>query len=184
MRTTLLATMLPIVLALPAHGQLSARAHVNIPITRRAPGAFAPRSQGLTIRNYDPYRYGGTFTDFERWVPVTVYLYDGVYYDYPVVAYAQPIVIYRYRNESFLAPRTSQFLAWRQRPAYRAVRPIYRPPAIAQRGGPVYRAPAAGRQYGAVPPVGRTGRAAPPSQRGGRNGSAGQGASRSRPAGH
>jgi hypothetical protein len=102
------------------------------------------------VRNYDPYRYGAWETSFDRWAPETVYLYDGYYYDYPVVAYAQPIVVYGYRNELFFAPRERAFGQWREPRVY---------PAI----GRAYQSiPRDVRQYGTALRYGRSVRSAPP----------------------
>src|SRR5207248_3195436 len=53
------------------------------------------------------------------WAPETVYYYDGYYYDYPIVEYAEPILVYRYRNEFFFAPPQREFNFWRERYRYR-----------------------------------------------------------------
>lgn len=99
--------------AVPATAQFSARVHVQIPVGR--PGEVG-RGAGrrLIIHQYDARRYGAWESYYDQWIPETVYYYDGDYYDYPVVAYAEPIVVYRYRDDLFLAPREREFTTWRQ----------------------------------------------------------------------
>ena len=129
MRSILIAAI-PMVAALsaaPAGAQVSARVHIDIPVGRQSPAYIGGHQ--LLVREYDPYRYGQWENYYDQWIPETVYLYDGQYYDYPIVAYAQPVVVYRFRNEIFFAPRQRGFVQWRQtyRPdRYRSVAPIRR----------------------------------------------------------
>lgn len=101
----------------PASAQLSGRAHVQIPIGRQGQVRRGAERQ-LTVHQYDARRYGAWESYYDQWVPETVYYYDGDYYDYPIVAYAEPIVVYRYLDELFLAPPARQFTIWRDQ--YRA----------------------------------------------------------------
>jgi len=98
----------------PAQAQVSARVHIDIPIGRQQGPVYGSHRQ-LVVREYDPYRFGTWDQYYDEWIPETVYYYDGYYYDYPIVAYAQPIIVYRYRNEIFFAPRQREFITWRDR---------------------------------------------------------------------
>ncbi len=62
------------------------------------------------VRDYDPNLFGGWDSYYDQWVPQTVYLYDGNYYDYPIVEYAQPILAYQFRGQFFFAPRVPEFV--------------------------------------------------------------------------
>ena len=129
MRKSFLAAvpLLTMLSALPAGAQVSARLHVDVPIGRQPMvGYGAPRNQ-LVIRDYDERRFGLWENYYDEWTPETVYLYDGYYYDYPIVAYAQPIVVYRYRNEMFFAPRQREFIQWRDQRGFRDIGRAYRP---------------------------------------------------------
>ena len=181
MRMPFLAAV-PVLAALsaaPAGAQVSARLHLDIPLGRRAPVVYgAPRRQ-VIVRDYDASRFGAWDSYYDQWAPVTLYYYDGYYYDYPVVEYAEPVVVYSYRNEFFLPPRDRGFEIWRRdyrtggnyrgafgyRNDVRDYRPI-------QRGGRQYQAmPRDGRQYQSIPRNGRDGRqfqAAPQNGRDGR----------------
>lgn len=108
------APILAALTAIPAGAQVSARLHLDIPLGRRAPiVADAPRRQVL-VREYDPSLFGAWDGYYDDWAPVTLYLYDGYYYDYPIVEYARPVVVYSYRNQFFLPPRDRGFEIWRQ----------------------------------------------------------------------
>lgn len=122
MRSTFLVAVpvLAALVAMPAQGQVSARVHIDIPIGRRPPVTYAPQRQRLVIRDYDESEYGYWEDYYDEWIPETAYLYDGYYYDYPIVSYAQPIIVYRYRNQIFFAPRYREFTQWRQYRPYRA----------------------------------------------------------------
>ena len=116
MRPTLIAAV-PLfagLIALPAEAQVSARIHLDIPIGRHGPVSYAaPRGQ-IVIREYDQNRFGAWDRYYDEWIPETVYYYDGYYYDYPIVAYAEPILVYRYGDERFFAPRQREFVQWQQ----------------------------------------------------------------------
>jgi hypothetical protein len=116
MRVTYLAAI-PVLAALsaaPASAQVSARLHIDVPIGRRAPVIYgAPRRQ-VTVREYDPSLFGAWDSYYDDWAPVTMYYYDGYYYDYPIVEYAEPILVYSYRNQFFLPPRDRGFETWRR----------------------------------------------------------------------
>jgi hypothetical protein len=100
--------------AAPASAQVSARLHIDVPLGRRAPVVYgAPRRQ-VVVREYDPSLFGAWDSYYDDWAPVTLYYYDGYYYDYPIVEYAQPIVVYNYRNQFFLPPRDRGFEIWRR----------------------------------------------------------------------
>jgi hypothetical protein len=148
--------ILAALVAAPASAQLTARVHVGIPIGRTGPGS-ALRPHQLVIRDYDQGRYGEWQDYYDDWQPETVYLYDGIYYDYPVVSYAEPIVVYRYRNDFFFAPRQREFVTWREHyrpgPARGYANRGY---ATQPRSGRQYEAPR-GRQYDA-PRNGQSGR--------------------------
>ena len=127
MRASFLAAVpvLAALTALPVEGQVSARVHIDIPIGRSPvtyaqQQPYAPQQHRLSIRDYDEREYGYWEDYYDEWIPETVYLYDGYYYDYPIVSYAQPIIVYRYRNEIFFAPRYREFTQWRQYRPYRA----------------------------------------------------------------
>jgi len=97
--------------AMPAQGQVSARIHVDIPIGH---GVAIGNRRQLIVRDYDRGRYGAWESYYDQWIPVTAYYYDGYYYDYPIVPYAEPVIVYRYRDELFLAPRQREFNIWRE----------------------------------------------------------------------
>ncbi len=100
--------------AAPAAAQVSARVHIDIPIGRPGPGTYGAHRQ-LVVREYDQYRFGAWDRYYDEWQPVTVYYYDGYYYDYPIVPYAEAIIVYRFRDEMFFAPRQSEFIVWQER---------------------------------------------------------------------
>ena len=116
MRVPYLAAI-PVLAALsaaPANAQVSARLHIDVPLGRRAPVVYgAPRRQ-VVVREYDPSLFGAWDSYYDDWAPVTLYYYDGYYYDYPIVEYAEPIVVYSYRNQFFLPPRDRGFQIWRR----------------------------------------------------------------------
>jgi len=109
---------LPVLAALtaaPAAGQVSARVHIDIPIGRQGPMVYtAPRRQ-VVVSEYDQYRFGDWDRYYDQWLPETVYYYDGYYYDYPIVPYAEAVLVYRFRDELFFAPRQREFVVWQQR---------------------------------------------------------------------
>jgi hypothetical protein len=105
---------LTILSAAPAAAQVSARLNINVPAGR--PGRVYAGNRGrLVVREYDANRFGPWENYYDQWTPQTVYVEDGSYYDYPVDAYATPVVVYGYRNEIFLPPRAPEFFAWRDR---------------------------------------------------------------------
>ena len=115
MRKTMIA--LPLfagLVAMPAAAQVSARIHVDIPVGRPGVAYGEPRQQ-LAIREYDRGLFGDWDNYYDQWIPETVYYYDGYYYDYPIVAYAQPVIVYRFHNQRFFAPRQREFISWQQR---------------------------------------------------------------------
>lgn len=115
MRVPYLAAI-PVLAALsaaPASAQVSARLHIDVPLGRRAPVVYgAPRRQ-VVVREYDPSLFGAWDSYYDDWAPVTMYYYDGYYYDYPI-EYGQPILVYSYRNQFFLPPRDRGFESWRR----------------------------------------------------------------------
>ena len=100
--------------ATPAAAQISARVHVDIPIGRPGQVVYGARRQ-VSVREYDQYRFGAWDRYYDEWMPVTVYYYDGYYYDYPIVPYAEAVIVYRYRDEMFFAPRQREFIVWQER---------------------------------------------------------------------
>ncbi|HEY4320027.1 MAG TPA: hypothetical protein VGM77_02525 [Gemmatimonadales bacterium] len=117
--------------ALPLSAQVSARLHVDIPIGRPAARVVG---RPLAVREYDPALVGDWQDYYDDWAPETVYLYDGQYYDYPVVAYATPVIVYRYRDQMFFAPRGRDFVQWR---STRYIGRDYRPGTYQYRSRPV-----------------------------------------------
>ena len=115
----------------PAAAQLSARVHIDIPIGRPSPVAYPAVNRQVVVREYDRYRFGVWDRSYDEWLPVTVYYYDGYYYDYRIVPYAEPILVYRFRNDLFFAPRQREFNVWqerfRERDYHRDVGRQYRP---------------------------------------------------------
>ena len=106
--------VLAALVAVPATAQVSARVHVDIPIGRRAPLVYgAPRRQ-VVVREYDPSLFGDWDSYYDDWAPTTLYYYDGYYYDYPIVEYAEPVLVYSFRNQFFLPPRDRRFEVWRR----------------------------------------------------------------------
>jgi len=141
MRTLHWTTLAALTLAgaAPAAAQVSARVHIDVPVGRA--GTYEGYHGRLAVRDYDPVRFGAWTDYYDQWVPETVYLEDGSYYDYQVDAYATPVVVYSYRNEIFLPPRAPEFFTWRDRwhpefsrAPYRG-RPVYRE---GYRPAPVY----------------------------------------------
>jgi hypothetical protein len=170
MRVTYLAAI-PVLAALsaaPASAQVSARLHIDVPIGRRAPIVYgAPRRQ-VIVREYDPSLFGAWDTYYDDWAPVTMYYYDGYYYDYPIVEYAQPVVVYSYRNQFFLPPRDRGFEIWRRE--FRGGGNFHGSPGFGRdvRARPIIRDE---RQFRpAAPRDGRDGRQFQPAPRDGRNG--------------
>ena len=165
MRVPFLAAVpvLAVLSAAPAGAQVSARLHLDIPIGRRAPIVYgAPRRQ-VIVREYDPSLFGAWDSYYDNWAPVTLYYYDGYYYDYPIVEYAQPILVYSYRNQFFLPPRDRGFDIWRRE----------------FRGGGNFRgAPAVGRDFRSRPMVRDDRQFRPASPRDGRDGRQSQAAPR------
>jgi hypothetical protein len=197
MRASFLAAvpLLAALAAVPVEGQVSARMHVDIPIGRSRPVAGYQLPRGpIVVREYDPYRYGASDSYFDQWAPQTLYLYNGYYYDYPVVAYAEPIMVYSYRNEFFFAPRDRGFIQWRDQRVYRnygqASRPSYRDNHV----GRSYPALRDDRQYRPIPqgmrngrdvrPAPQNGREVHPALQGGRSAPPVRAGNRSRPQGH
>jgi hypothetical protein len=166
--------------ALPAGAQISARVHVDIPIGRQQQGVIygAPRRQ-VIVRDYDEGQFGPWDEYYDNWEPVTLYYYDGYYYDYPVVAYARPIVVFSYRNQFFLPPRVRAYDTWRRtyRPNGRIIyrgSTNYRPYQPAPRGRDDRYDPRRGndgRSYQPAPRGGNDGRDSRPAPRGPGNGS-------------
>jgi hypothetical protein len=117
--------------ALPLSAQVSARVHVGIPIGRPEMRVVG---RPLAVREYDPAVVGDWEDYYDDWAPETVYLYGGQYYDYPVVSYATPVVVYRYRDQVFFGPRDRNFVQWR---TTRYVGRAYRPGAYQYRSRPV-----------------------------------------------
>ncbi|MGH7524792.1 MAG: hypothetical protein ACREK8_10830 [Gemmatimonadales bacterium] len=116
MRISLMGAVpvLAALVAVPASGQVSARVHVDIPIGRRAPIVYgAPRRQ-VVVREYDPSFFGAWDSYYDDWAPTTLYYYDGYYYDYPIASYAEPVLVYSFRNQFFLPPRDRRFEIWRR----------------------------------------------------------------------
>ncbi|MES1259417.1 MAG: hypothetical protein ABUL71_02395, partial [Gemmatimonadota bacterium] len=148
MRASWIATVpvLAGLVAMPAQGQVSARIHVDIPIGHG--GSIGNRRQ-LMVREYDRGRYGAWESYYDEWIPVTVYFYDGYYYDYPIVPYAEPVIVYRYRDELFLAPRQREFNIWREQyrvqPYRRDYDRFYRPMPRNDRDDRRFPAPRDGR---------------------------------------
>ena len=109
-----MAPVLAALSAVPAGAQVSARLHLDIPLGRRAPVIYgAPRRQ-VIVREYDPSLFGDWDDYYDDWSPVTLYYYDGYYYDYPIVEYAEPVVVYSFRNQLFFPPRDRRFEVWRR----------------------------------------------------------------------
>jgi hypothetical protein len=187
MRASFLAGV-PLLAALavvPARGQMAARLHVDIPIGRSRPVAGYQLSRGpIVVGEYDPYRYGAWDSYFDQWVPQTLYLYDGSYYDYPVVAYAEPVGVYSYRNEFFFAPRDRGFIQWRDQRVYRNYGSGYRPIYRDERSVRPYAAPRDVRQYRPAPQAMRQGRDVRPAPQGGHSAPPARGGNQSRPQGH
>ncbi|MGH7582069.1 MAG: hypothetical protein ACREL5_02440 [Gemmatimonadales bacterium] len=171
----------------PAAAQVSGRVRIDIPIGRPAVIHGVPHRE-VIVQAYDPYLFGDWEDYYDLWSPVTLYLYGGHYYDYPIVEWAQPVVVYRYRNQVFFPPRDQRFVTWRgergryaaplARPRPRLVEPrrdnrqlgrVERAPSrvAPYRGGGVGR-PAAPSRGGRTAAPSRGGRSAAPS-RGGRS---------------
>lgn len=109
-RSILVATSLITAFAtVPAAGQVAARLAVRIPVGHPSRIGFGSRG-GLVIGAYTPALVGSWQDDYQYWQPVTVYYYDGLYYDYPVVDYATPVYVYRYNDRLFFPPRDAAFL--------------------------------------------------------------------------
>ena len=117
----------------PAAAQVSAHLRVDIPIGRPAVRRAVPHRE-LIIRGYDARLFGDWENYYDLWTPVTVYLYGGRYYDYPIVEWAQPVVVYRYRDQIFFPPADRRFEVWRR--DVRAPAPVVRarPRPVESRG--------------------------------------------------
>ncbi|MGH7593335.1 MAG: hypothetical protein ACRELE_05725, partial [Gemmatimonadales bacterium] len=155
---------------------------------RQAPTAYGVPSREVIVRDYDASRFGPWDGYYDQWAPVTLYFYDGYYYDYPVVEYAQPILVYSYRNQFFFPPRDRRFEVWRRQyrvgvgdyrgfPGYgRNARGYHAMPRDARDDRQFQSAPRGGRddwQSRPAPTDGRNGRQFQPGGRDGRQSQAG-----------
>jgi hypothetical protein len=73
----------------PATAQISVSLHLGTP---------------LVVTNYAPDAYGDWHTNYRNWRPVTVYSYNGQWYNHSVRG-ARPVVVYRSQNSYFLPPQ-------------------------------------------------------------------------------
>lgn len=123
----------PLVAALvaaPLGAQVSARVHIDIPIGRQPGVVYREPQRQVIVREYDPDQFGDWDSYYDDWDPVTLYYYNGYYYDYPIVSYARPVVVFSYRNQFFFPPRDRYFDTWRR---------TYRPQGRIIGGGRQYR---------------------------------------------
>ncbi len=104
---------LALAFAMPAQAQIAVRAHIDLPVARRAPRvvvARPPLIRRLSIVAYSARDFGAWQRSYVNWAPVTVYYLDGRYFDVPVPR-ARPVRVYRDRDRDryFFAPRDREF---------------------------------------------------------------------------
>lgn len=58
----------------------------------------------ITLNAYSQQQYGDWRTSYRQWRPVTVYNYNGQYYQHSVRG-ARPVQVYQRGNERFLPPQ-------------------------------------------------------------------------------
>jgi hypothetical protein len=137
----------------PAAGQVAARLDVRIPVGHQSRVGFGSRGR-VMIGAYAPALVGSWQDDFQYWEPVTVYYYDGMYYDYPVVDYATPVFVYRYNDRLFFPPRDAGFVRLHLR-ADRFYAPRPREVSRGEYGGGRSYRDAAPMEYGQRPMLSR-----------------------------
>lgn len=114
MRSAIFATvpLLALLLTEPAAAQISATIHVG-PI--RIGGAHhVPQPRHIVVVDYDHRNYGHWKKTARHWRPMTVYVYQGRYYERPY-RNARPVVVYRYRDRYFTPPRDRDWNDYRVR---------------------------------------------------------------------
>jgi hypothetical protein len=115
MRSAILATvpLLALLLTEPAAAQISATIHVG-PIRIGGAHHVPPQPRRIVVVDYDHRHFGHWKQTARHWRPVTVYVYQGRYYERPI-RNAKPIVIYRYRDSYFMPPRDREWNDYRAR---------------------------------------------------------------------
>ena len=122
MRSLLLAGSFASALATTASGQISGRIRIDIPIGHPAPAPVVvvhrPPYREVIVRDYLPSRYGDWRRDYRKWKPVTLYWYDGRYYERPWDG-AEVVMVYRAGHDYFLPPHEYAWYRYDNRYDYR-----------------------------------------------------------------
>ncbi len=110
--------LLLLALAEPAAGQISATINIG-PQTFGRGGVVirrpAPPPPVIVVSDYHRLSWGDWRRHARDWRPVTLYVINGRYYDRPWGNGSRKVVVYRYRNQYFSAPRDREFDRYRQR---------------------------------------------------------------------
>jgi hypothetical protein len=105
-------------LAAPASAQISATINIG-PQTFGRGGVVvrrpAPPPPVVVVHDYHRLSWGDWRRHARDWRPVTLYVVNGRYYDRPFGNGARKVVVYRYRNQFFTAPRDRDFDRYRER---------------------------------------------------------------------
>ncbi|MGD0483330.1 MAG: hypothetical protein ABSB58_01610 [Gemmatimonadales bacterium] len=72
----------------------------------------------ITLSTYSPQQHGDWRTSYRQWRPVTVYSYNGQYYQHSVRG-ARPVQVYQRGNERFLPPQDKEWIGHDRRYNYR-----------------------------------------------------------------
>ena len=103
---------IPMVAALamaPAQAQISGRVHIDLPIGRQPPAGYSYRMpREVFVYEYAPRWAGPWESTFFYWQPITLYFYQGRYYERPF-RNARPVYVFRYHNRIFFPPRDGKF---------------------------------------------------------------------------
>lgn len=116
-RPSALFAALALAATTPAAAQINIGVHIDIPILGNGRGPVvvhrpAPPPRYITVYDYSPGRYGRWDKEYRKWKRVTMYVYDGRYYERPFYG-ARPVVLYYYRNQYFFEPRDRDFYRYR-----------------------------------------------------------------------
>jgi hypothetical protein len=72
----------------------------------------------ITLSAYSQQQYGDWRTDYRQWRPVTLYYYDGQYYQHSMRG-ARRVQVYRRGNEHFLPPQDEAWVGHDRRYNYK-----------------------------------------------------------------
>ncbi len=116
MKTRLLLAIpvVAIALATPASAQVSATIHIGPYGGHRGPVVVHEQYREVIVVPYESRRHGDYRRSGRDWRPVTVYVLGNRYYHEPYRS-ARPVVVYRYSDYYFLAPRDRDWNDYRVR---------------------------------------------------------------------